>query len=39
VYKKRESAHAYKQCVHNDKHNTLQLNDNIIIMNETVTEK
>ena len=37
--RKRKGARAYKQYVHISQHDTLQLNDNRIIMNETITER
>ena len=37
--RKRRSTHAYKQCVYIWQNDTLQLNYNNIIMNETVTER
>ena len=37
--RKREGVRAYKQCVHISQHDTLQINDNRIIMNKTIIRK
>ena len=37
--RKREGARVYKKCVHISQHDTLQINDNKIVMNENITER